>query len=210
MLEPLTTWLLDQAAEWGLVGIFILMAIESSFVPFPSEVVMIPAGVLAARGDLNLWAAILAGTAGSLVGAYVNYYLARHLGRAAVHRIGERFFVSAKTMDAVEAYFARHGDFTTFVGRLIPAVRQLISIPAGLGRMPIGRFTAFTLAGAGLWVTVLAYLGYFIGEAAMRNDDVARNVTLALLAVVVVLIVLYVLGKRYFNKQVGEEGAEGA
>lgn len=195
---------------WGLLGIFVLMAVESSFIPFPSEVVMIPAGYLAHQGEISLLAAIAAGTLGSVVGAWVNYALALHLGRPAMHRLGRRFLVSEKTMTLVETYFAKHGDFTTFVGRLLPAVRQLISIPAGLARMPFWRFTALTAAGAGLWVTVLALLGYFIGDRASESEDVLRTTTLALLAVVAVLVVLYVAGKRYFTRHVETHDVEQA
>jgi len=192
----------ERVDDWGIVGIFLLMAIESSFVPFPSEVVMIPAGYLAQRGEINLFAAILAGTLGSIVGAWVNYGLALHLGRRAMHRLGRRFLVSERMMNLVEAYFAKHGSFTTFIGRLLPAVRQLISIPAGLARMPFWRFTALTALGAGIWVTVLALLGYFIGETAATSQNVARNTTLALLAVVALLVTFYVVGKRYFKRHV--------
>ena len=208
----MTEFLLGRVGEWGLVGIFLLMAIESSFIPFPSEVVMIPAGFLASQGEINLFAAIAAGIAGSVVGAWVNYGLALKLGRPAMHRLGKKFLVSDKTMTLVEAYFAKHGDFTTFIGRLIPAVRQLISIPAGLARMPFWRFTALTAAGAGIWVVILTLLGYFIGEQAATSENVARNTTLALLGVVVVLVVLYLAGKRYFTKHVEEHdlGAKDA
>lgn len=208
ILDTLTELLLSSIGGWGLFGIFLLMAIESSFVPFPSEVVMIPAGFLASLGEMNLFAAILAGTLGSIVGAWVNYFLALKLGRATIHRIGHRFFISEKTLVLVEDYFAKHGEFTTFVGRLIPAVRQLVSIPAGLARMDFARFTLFTGAGAGLWVTVLALLGYFIGEQAAHSEDVLRNVTLAALGVVVIIIAFYIAGKRYFAKRMAADAAE--
>lgn len=201
MLEGFTQYLLDTVGSWGLVGVFLLMAVESSFIPFPSEVVMIPAGYLAARGEMDLFAAIVAGTLGSILGAWVNYWLAITLGRSAMHALGRRFLVSEKTMTMVERYFEQHGAITTFVGRLLPAVRQLISIPAGLARMPFGKFTALTAAGAGLWVTVLALLGYYVGERA-ASGDALRNVSLALLAVAVVLVVLYLAGKRYFVRHV--------
>lgn len=201
-LSAFTDPILAAASEWGLFGIFVLMAIESSFIPFPSEVVMIPAGYLASRGEISLIGAILVGTAGSLVGALVNYFLALKLGRAAIHKLGKHFFISDKTMTMVEVYFEKHGAFTTFVGRLVPAVRQLISIPAGLARMDLAKFAILTTAGAGLWVTVLTLLGYFIGEQAADSGNVLRNTTIAVVAVVVILIVLYIAGKRYFTKTV--------
>lgn len=210
ILDGFTQALLDTVGAWGLVGIFLLMAIESSFIPFPSEVVMIPAGYLAQRGELNLIGAIVAGTFGSVVGAWVNYFLALKLGRPTMHRLGKKFLVSGKTMTMVEVYFAKHGAITTFIGRLLPAVRQLISIPAGLARMPFGRFTALTALGAGIWVTVLTLLGYFIGEQAATSDDVLRNTTLALLGVVALLVLLYIVGKRYFVRDVEKHLAEDA
>ena len=207
MFEGLTHFLLDTVGQWGLLGIFLLMAIESSFIPFPSEVVMIPAGYLAYQGELNLVAAIVAGTMGSLVGAYVNYFLALKLGRPAMHRLGKRFLVSEKTMTLTEQYFAKHGAITTFVGRLLPAVRQLISIPAGLARMPLATFTLLTALGAGLWVTVLALLGYYIGDQAAQSGNVMRTVTIALLVVVAAIVLMYLLGKRYFMRTVRKAAA---
>jgi membrane protein DedA with SNARE-associated domain len=208
VFEALTQFLLDKVGAWGLVGVFILMTVESSFIPFPSEVVMIPAGYLAQQGKMSLVGAIVAGTAGSVLGAWINYWLALHLGRPAMHRLGRKFLVSERTMTLVEAYFAKHGAFTTFVGRLLPAVRQLISIPAGLARMPFGRFTLLTAAGAGIWTTILALLGYFIGERASESDDVLRATTLAVVVVVAVLILAYVLGKRYFQRHVETHDVE--
>lgn len=202
MLDGLTSFLLDTVGTWGLLGIFLLMAVESSFIPFPSEVVMIPAGYLAYQGEIGLVSAVVAGTLGSIVGAWVNYGLAMYLGRPAMHKLGKKFLVSEKTMTAVEVYFAKHGAITTLVGRLLPAVRQLISIPAGLARMPFGRFTLLTGLGAGIWVTVLTLLGFYIGSEAAESGNVMRNVTIALVAVVTILIALYLVGKKYFQRDV--------
>ncbi len=207
-LDSLAQTLVGLAADWGLLGIFVLMTIESSFIPFPSEVVMIPAGYLASQGELSLVGAILVGTAGSLVGALINYGLALKLGRPAMHQLGRKFAVSEKTMTLVEDYFERHGAFTTFIGRLIPAVRQLISIPAGLAKMDLLKFSLLTTAGAGLWVTVLTLLGYFIGSQAAESENVLRTTTLAALGVVVVLVGLYLVGSRYFKNRVAKDRAE--
>lgn len=204
LLDGFTEFLLNTVGAWGLLGIFILMAVESSFIPFPSEVVMIPAGYLAHQGELNLFAAIVMGTLGSVVGAWINYGLALRLGRPAMHKLGKKFLVSEKTMTMVEVYFAKHGGITTFVGRLLPAVRQLISIPAGLARMPFWRFTALTAAGAGIWVTVLTLMGYFIGDQAAESSNALRSVTIAAAVVAIGLIVAYFVGKRYFMRHVEE------
>ena len=165
---------LEQVAEiakvWGPLLIFFFMAVESSFVPFPSEVVMIPAGFMAARKELfpgapmqSMLLAILVGTVGSLAGAYVNYFLALKLGRPILHKHSRWFFLTPQKLDRAEEIFREYGEVATFLCRLIPAVRQLISIPAGLSKMHFARFSLFTGLGAGIWVAVLTVIGYHFG-----------------------------------------------
>ena len=176
MLEHLAAHLDTFAALaplWGYAFIFAFMAIESSFVPFPSEIVMLPAGFLAARGELTLHVpaadlalAIAVGVIGSLAGAYFNYFLSRWLGEPFLRRYGKWFFVKPEALDRAEEVFNRYGAVTTFVCRLIPVIRQLISIPAGLSGMPLGKFTLFTGLGAGIWTTILAAIGYALGRSA--------------------------------------------
>ena len=176
MLEHLAAHLDTFAAMaplWGYAFIFAFMAIESSFVPFPSEIVMLPAGFLAARGELtlhvpaaDLMLAIAVGVAGSLAGAYFNYFLSRWLGEPFLRRYGKWFFVKPEALDRAEEVFNRYGAVTTFVCRLIPVIRQLISIPAGLSGMPLGKFTLFTGLGAGIWTAILAATGYVLGRTA--------------------------------------------
>ena len=176
MLEHLAAHLDTFAALaplWGYAFIFAFMAIESSFVPFPSEIVMLPAGFLAARGELTLHLpaadlalAIAVGVAGSLAGAYFNYFLSRWLGEPFLRRYGKWFFVKPEALDRAEEVFNRYGAVTTFVCRLIPVIRQLISIPAGLSGMPLGKFTLFTGLGAGIWTAILAATGYVLGRTA--------------------------------------------
>ena len=176
MLEHLARHLDTFAAMaplWGYAFIFAFMAIESSFVPFPSEIVMLPAGFLAARGELTLHVpaadlalAIAVGVAGSLAGAYFNYFLSRWLGEPFLRRYGKWFFVKPEALDRAEEVFNRYGAVTTFVCRLIPVIRQLISIPAGLSGMPLGKFTLFTGLGAGIWTAILAATGYVLGRTA--------------------------------------------
>ena len=176
MLEHLARHLDTFAAMaplWGYAFIFAFMAIESSFVPFPSEIVMLPAGFLAARGELTLHApaadlalAIAVGVAGSLAGAYFNYFLSRWLGEPFLRRYGKWFFVKPEALDRADEVFNRYGAVTTFVCRLIPVIRQLISIPAGLSGMPLGKFTLFTGLGAGIWTAILAATGYVLGRTA--------------------------------------------
>ena len=148
--------------------ILLLMAIESSFIPFPSEIVIPPAAYFAARnGDMNIIMIVVIATLGALIGAVINYVLSLLIGRPVVYkfansRIGHMCLIDAEKVQKAEAYFDRHGAISTFLGRLIPAIRQLISIPAGLSRMNFGTFALFTTLGAGLWNVVLAGLGYWL------------------------------------------------
>ena len=176
MLDALASHL-DQIAAlapvWGYAFIFLFMTVESSFIPFPSEIVMIPAGFLAARGELSFHAAtpdlvvaVAVGLEGSLAGAYINYFLSARLGEPFLRRYGKWFFLSPAALDRSCEVFNRYGAAATFVCRLLPAIRQLISIPAGIARMPLGSFTLFTALGAGLWTAVLAGTGFWLGRTA--------------------------------------------
>ena len=147
----------------------VLMAIESSFIPFPSEVVVPPAAYKAATGEMDLFLVVLFATIGSDIGALVNYYLAKYLGRPIVYkfaasRLGRLCLLSPEKVEKAEGYFVKNGVTSTLVGRLVPGIRQLISIPAGLSGMPVGRFLLYTTIGAGAWNVVLALLGWFIGK----------------------------------------------
>ena len=176
MLETLASHLDAIAAlapTWGLLFIFVFMAIESSFVPFPSEVVMIPAGFLAARGEMGVgsplvavWVAIAVGALGSLAGAFVNYYLALWVGKPVLEKYGKWFFLKPDALERACEVFNKYGAATTFVCRMVPAIRQLISIPAGIAKMPLGGFTLFTGLGAGIWTAILAFVGYGLGKSA--------------------------------------------
>lgn len=147
----------------GYGGIFIMMFLESSFVPFPSEVVMIPAGYLAYKGEMNAILAIICGILGSLAGALFNYYIALKLGRAFIIKYGKYVFFGESSMQKMELFFQKHGHISTFVGRLITVVRQYISLPAGLAKMNVAKFCIYTSLGAGIWVSILTIIGYYIG-----------------------------------------------
>ena len=162
--EGLFGYLIDLFRTVGYPGIVAFMALESSFVPFPSEVVMGPAGVLAYHGEMNAAVAVFMGTFGSVVGALFNYWLAVKLGRPFFIKYGKYVLIREKTFTKAEGFFQRHGEIATFVCRLIPGIRQYVSLPAGLARMHLGRFTLFTALGAGLWCTVLVFLGMGLGE----------------------------------------------
>lgn len=170
-------WFYHNASYWF---VFIFMIIESSFIPFPSELVVPPAAYIAAnRGDMNVFVIILVATAGALVGALVNYYLSLWLGRPIIYsfadsRLGRACMVTPEKVKKAEDYFDRHGSFSTFIGRLIPVIRQFISIPAGLARMNIFKFMIFTSLGALLWNIILASLGYWLGKTVQYNGLEAK------------------------------------
>jgi len=160
-------WFVENASYWF---VFIFMVIESSFIPFPSEVVVPPAAYLAAaKGDMNVYLVVLVATAGAICGALINYYLSLWIGRPLVYRFansryGHACLIDQTKVEKAETYFDKHGAVSTFVGRLIPAVRQLISIPAGLAKMNIGMFVIFTGLGALLWNGILAGLGWWLAQ----------------------------------------------
>jgi membrane protein DedA with SNARE-associated domain len=155
---------------------------------------MPPAGYLAAQGRMNPMLAVLAGIIGSVIGALFNYWFAIVVGEPFLRRYGKYVLVRAHHLDRAEAFFARHGEISTFIGRMVPVVRQLISIPAGMAKVPLGRFVAFTALGAGIWCAVLVYIGWFVGrhEAALVEGAVRAYSTRAFLYMVPVLILVVV------------------
>ena len=198
---PFIAWCLEHLNYWVIT---LLMAIESSFIPFPSEVVVPPAAYMAATtGDMNVFLVVLFATLGAIIGALVNYGLARYLGRPLVYRfaesrIGHMCLIDSKKVENAERYFDEHGAVGTFFGRLVPAVRQLISIPAGLARMGLGRFVLYTTLGAGLWNSILAGMGWYIGRhySGQLEEKVAQysgelKIAMLVLGVAVVLYLVY-------------------
>jgi membrane protein DedA with SNARE-associated domain len=203
MIQTAITWLLATILKLGYPGIFLLMAMESSVIPIPSEFVMPPAGYWAAEGKMNLLFAILCGTAGSLVGAYANYFAARYLGRPLLLKYGKYVWITEEKFAKVETFFHKHGEISTFIGRLLPVVRHLISLPAGLSGMHHWKFALYTLLGAGMWCTVLALIGYVVGE---NQDLIVKHSHQAVIGVVIfsaVLIALYV--RRHRRKSARED-----
>jgi membrane protein DedA with SNARE-associated domain len=199
-------WLAETVLALGYPGIIVLMAIESSVLPLPSELVMPPAGYLAAKGQMNAWAAVAAGAAGSVLGALVNYGLAVFVGEPVLRRYGKYVLISERSLDRTEAFFRRHGEISTFVGRLLPVIRHLISIPAGMSRMALPRFIAFTALGAGIWCGVLTYLGWLIGVHGQRVEAViGPYVHRTLIQYILPAVALLVLAYVFWRRRRGEE-----
>lgn len=220
MLDVLAGYLdtiASLAPVWGYFFIFFFMAVESSFIPFPSEIVMIPAGFLAARRELSLRSpgpdlclSIAAGLAGSLAGAFFNYWLSARLGEPFLRRYGRHFFLKPEALDRAYEIFNRYGAGTTFVCRLVPVIRQLISIPAGLSGMNRWTFGLFTGLGAGIWTAILAATGFWLGRTAgnitylelvHRGKDMVTAHLWEIILAAIVLVCAYSALSRFIMKK---------
>ncbi len=205
MLHDIAAYLVDTIGAMGYWGIFLLMFLESTFFPFPSEVIMIPAGYLAYQGEMNLYLVVLIGIAGSLAGALFNYYIAMHFGRRFLLKYGRYFFVKPETLDKLEAFFQKHGELSTFNGRLIPGIRQLISLPSGLARMNLFKFSFYSALGAGIWVIVLVTVGYLVGSNAALISQYLHTATLIALVSIVFITLFYVVRQKRKKEILGED-----
>ena len=199
MLGDFINFIVQTVGEWGYAGIFLMMFLESSFFPFPSEVAMIPAGYLAHHGQMSLVLAWCAGTAGSLAGAVFNYYLCYFFGRELVLKYGKYVGITKVKMRKFEAFFKRHGEISTFNCRLIPGIRQYISLPAGLAKMNLFKFSLYTTLGAGIWVAILLAVGWYLGKN--YDKSAFSHIVVALLAAVGLLTTLYIVYVKRLSKK---------
>ena len=201
ILTVFTQWLVDTIGKMGYTGIISLMFLESSFFPFPSEVVMPPAGYLAWKGEMSLTLVILSGIFGSILGALFNYWLAVKLGRPFLLKYGKYFFISQESIDKADKFFQKHGHISTLVGRLLPVIRQYISLPAGISRMPLKTFTIFTTIGAGVWVVVLTFAGYFLGEHQELLKEYLHVISISCIVLALIIALGYYFVLKGKNKK---------
>lgn len=185
----------------------VLMAVESSFIPFPSEVVVPPAAYMSVKGEMNVFLVILFATIGCDIGALANYYLAKYLGRPIVYKfaaskVGRLCLLSPAKIEQAEQYFVKNGATSTLIGRLIPGIRQLISIPAGLAGMPLAPFLLYTTIGAGIWNAILAGIGYYLGTIVppeqLNEAVLSYSKPIGIAIIIIVAITLLVM---YFRKR---------
>jgi len=200
ILTPILEFFIKATDSLGYIGIFFLAAIESSFLPIPIELTIIPAGVLVARGEMSAILVFLFAVFGALTGALINYIISLHLGRVVVsklvNRYGKFFFLDEKSIGKAENYFDKHGSITTFTGRLIPVIRHLISIPAGFARMNLLKFCIYTALGSGLWIFILIYLGYTFQDNISSINNYLNIITFALIVFSLILVIIYMIFKR--------------
>ena len=194
-MTEIINFLVSTIGTLGYFGIFALMFLESSFFPFPSEVVMIPAGYLAFKGDMNLTLILISGVLGSLAGAWLNYILALKYGRNLILKI-----VSNEKLEKLELFFINYGNISTFTGRLIPGVRQYISFPAGLARMNKITFSIYTMLGATIWSVILVALGYFLGDNQELIHQYLREITIGLIVIIMISLTIYFTKTRNYTK----------
>lgn len=200
-IQSLTDWYMQNMNYFSIT---FLMAIESSFIPFPSEIVIPPAIWKAASGELNMYLVVIFATLGAIIGAVFNYVLSLWLGRAIVYslvetRVGKLLLLSRSKVENAERYFIRHGRSSTFIGRLVPGIRQLISIPAGLAKMNFKQFILFTALGSGIWNTILAVLSYLLYKKQDLLKEYMHELSFALL-LFGLLFVIY-LAIKYRKKK---------
>ncbi len=200
MFDSIVTALVAFISEIGYLGIFIGMFLESTVVPLPSEVIMIPAGIAAAEGVMNIYLVIIIGVCGNVLGAVFSYYLAAFAGRPILFKIGKYFFVKPETIIKIEKFFNSHGEISVFIGRIIPGVRHFISLPAGVARMNIKKFIFYTFLGSAFWSTVLAVLGHLIG----KNQDLIKEYLHILVIGAVSFCVILIATYSFFKKKKAE------
>jgi len=177
--------------EIGYLGIFIGMFLESTIVPIPSEIVMIPAGIASAKGVMNVYLVTLVGIIGNIAGAVFSYYLALTLGRKIILKIGKYFFIKPETIIKIEVFFKKHGPLSVFIGRLLPGFRHFISLPAGLAKMDFKLFLLYTSLGAIIWTSILSFSGFLIGD---NQDLIIKHIKeLSIFFVIFCLLLILVI-----------------
>ena len=196
MLHEIINWLVTTIGAMGYPGIFLLMALESSIVPIPSEIIMPPAGYLVQQGQMNMALVIFSGTMGSLFGAYLNYFAAQYLGRPFLLKYGRYLLITEEHFRRVEDYFASHGEISTFIGRLLPVIRHLISMPAGLAGMSHIKFSIYTLLGAFIWVSILTWIGFFLGHNEALIMQYSHQAIIGVMVASIVLVITYIFLHR--------------
>ncbi len=201
-MEAIAEWLVHFVHSFGYGGIFVMTFFESTFVPIPAELTMVPAGYLVQQGQMNAVLVMIISVSGAITGSIANYYIAYHYGRRFLYAYGKYFFFGHDKMEKLDAFFASHGEISTLTGRLVPGLRHFISFPAGLAHMNLKKFILYTTVGGGLWMGVLVFLGYLIGGNKALVRHYTPYVTGAAIMGVAIMIVVYI---KHHNGKSKEE-----
>lgn len=204
ILEPLAGFVVGVVASLGYFGILAFMTVESSFVPFPSEIIIPPAAFLAQQGEMNIFLVVLSGIIGSLLGATINYVLALTLGRKIIyglskHKFAKILLINEEKLAKAEKYFLKYGNVSTFICRFVPGVRQLVSIPAGFSKMDFKSFVFYTSLGSGIWVAVLAVLGWFFGANQELLSKYYSEISIFFIIIALLFALFMILKKKIKN-----------
>ncbi len=192
VLELLAAFAIDVISTIGYLGVFFLMVMESMVVPIPSELVLPFAGFLISRGDFTFTSVMIASSLGSIVGSLISYYMGKYGGNAFVIKYGKYVLLDVEDLNKAERWFEKRGQYTIFISRFIPVVRHLISIPAGIGKMDLKRFTLYTIVGASMWNFILVYAGYLLGEHWARIKHYSEPVSLTVAALLAIAFVWFI------------------
>ena len=199
-MDALSDLLVHLVQELGYIGIFVALFVESSFIPIPSEVTMIPAGILAAQGKMNYWLILLSGTLGVVGGSLFTYWLGATFGRAVVTRYGKYVWIRQRHIEKTEYFFARYGAFAAFVGRLLPGLRHYIAFIAGIAKMKKWTFLAYTSLGGMIWIWILLQVGYMAQVSKEKGDTDINGMEVAMIAVVAISVAAYFLQRWMMNR----------
>lgn len=202
MAETVVNYLLQTIGHLGYIGIVVLMFLESTLFPFPSEVVIPPAAYLSAKGSMNIYFVILSGISGSLLGALFNYYISQTFGIRFLMKYGKFIGISKRALAASSRFFKKHGAISTFIGRLLPGIRQYISIPAGVAKMNLAAFTVFTMLGAGVWVGILAFIGYAAGNNPYIVKLMIHKSYIYIFIFILIITAVYIVLRRKYDKRI--------
>lgn len=192
--------LVSLVEQLGYFGIFLGMLLESTPVPIPSEAIMIPAGIAASKGIVDIYWVTILGIVGNICGAAICYYISLHFGRKIILKYGKYFFLKPSIIEKMEIFFAKYGPISVFIGRLLPGFRHFISIPAGLARMDVKLFFIYTTAGSAIWTSILSLFGFFIGENEDLVSEYIHEISIALVITLVVGLALYLISKKIYFK----------
>lgn len=190
-MEQLVHWIVNFVDATGYVGIFVMTFLESTFLPIPSEITMVPAGYLVQQGKMDMMTVFCASTVGTVGGAYLNYFIAKKFGRPLLVRFQKYLFLNEKKIEKLDKFFEKHGEVSTFTGRLLPGIRHFISMPAGLARMRVEKFLLYTTLGGGLWMATLMGVGYFIGNNEALIKQALHQIVIAIAVGSVALFAVY-------------------